>query len=756
MAWGAKLALGLVVFATGYFAWLDLNVQHRFEGKRFALPARIYARPLNLYEGMNLTAAELELELKSAGYHHVPTLKRAGSFERKQGAYRIATRAFGFWDGEEPARTLSLRIKNARVTSLRDGESATALARLDPALIGRVYPGHNEDRILLRTEQLPTYLTDAVIAVEDRGFYEHYGVSPRSILRAIWVNLRAGDAVQGGSTITQQLAKNLFLSHDRTLRRKLSEALISVILEARYSKDEILEMYLNEVYLGQEGRRSIHGFGLAARFYFGRRADELSVAESALLVGMVKGASAYNPRRQPERALRRRNLVLDVMAERGVIEPAVASGAKDAPLGVLKSKPKGASPHPAFVDLVRRQLAKDYREADLRTEGLRIFTTLNPTEQHAAETSLRTRLAGLEKAKKLKSLEGAVVVVDPRNGEVSALVGGRQPSDAGFNRALNALRPIGSLVKPAVYLAALEGGKYTLVTPIEDRPITVNGAKGEPWTPTNYDGEYEGQVPLVRALAESKNLAAVHLGLTVGLPKVRSALQRLGVERAIPKYPSILLGSLALTPLEVAQMYQTIANQGFRVPLRAIREVTDASSQPLQRYGLDLVQSVPPEPTFVLVNAMQAVMTQGTGKSARRALGDKLVVAGKTGTTGQLRDSWFAGFGANRLAVVWVGRDDNAPAGLSGASGALRVWADFVSAVNVESIPAEAPAGVDWHWADPERFSLLGDGCANLVRLPFLATGKPDVIHCRSSEQVSPRWRWRPIEPNDELPDSPG
>ena len=457
--------------------------------------------------------------------------------------------------------------------------------------------------------------------------------------------------------------------------------------------------------------------------------------ESALLIGLVKGPSAYNPRRQPKRALQRRNLVLDLMAEQGVISPSIAKRAKAAPLGILKKKPKGASPHPAFIDLIRRQLAHDYRDEDLRTNGLQIFTTLEPTVQNRAEETLSRALSQLEKERRLSKLEGAIVVVNPRNGEIRALVGGREQGEAGFNRGLGALRPIGSLVKPATFLAALEEGQHTLISPLQDHPVTIDNGQGEPWTPVNYDGKYSKRVTLIRALAESKNLAAVHLGMSIGLKKVRTMLKRLGIKRPIPLYPSLLLGSMALTPFEVAQMYQTLANQGFRIPLRAIREVTDRSGAPLQRYPLDLVQAVQPEPVFVLVHAMQAVMTKGTGRGARASLGSDIIIAGKTGTTDKLRDSWFAGFGENHLAVVWLGRDDNKPAGLSGASGAMRVWADLMSVLNLESLQHPSPSGVEWYWTDSKTSSLFTGHCPNKTSMPFITGTVTYIKRCQQTEQ---------------------
>ena len=733
-----KVSLGLFVVAAGYVAWVDLRVTTAFEGKRWAVPARIYARALALYPSMAITGAELNHELKSAGYRPVGNPSRPGEFSQPAGGFEIFTREFHYWDGTEPARRLNIAIEGGRISSLRDEHGDLAIIRLDPALIGRILPTHQEDRILVGVDDVPPLLISTLLAVEDRGFFDHHGISLRGIARALLANLRAGATVQGGSTITQQLAKNFFLSQERRLSRKLNELVIALILEARYRKEEILAAYLNEIYLGQQGGRAIHGFGLASHHYFARPVAELGAGEVATLVGLARGASYYNPHRQPERSLARRNLVLTIMAEQGLLAPGVAAKAKNRPLGVSTKPSPARTFHPAFMAMVRRQLQRDYHEDDLRSVGLRVFTTLDPSVQHQAEIVLRDEVTQLEKDRGMTAggLQGAVVVTDRNSAEVLALVGDRSVRREGFNRALDARRPVGSIIKPAVYLAALERSeRYTLASLVADTPVVIEGVEGEPWSPANYDHQSHGDVPLYIALARSYNQATVNVGMAVGVEEVLDVLRRLGYERQVPAYPSVLLGAVAMTPVEVTSVYQTVASGGFKMPLRAIREVTDSDGKRLTRYGLSVRQSFQPAPVYLLNRGLEEVMLTGTGRGASTVLGQSAGVAGKTGTTDDLRDSWFAGFDNRYLSVVWLGRDNNQPTGLTGASGALKVWTELMAAVEVERLRMPVPAGVEHYWTDLETQRITDRSCPNAVALPFISGTRFGYQPCGTANQ---------------------
>jgi penicillin-binding protein 1B len=717
-------ALGFGIFA----AYLDVRVRNEFEGRRFALPARIYARPLELHAGLRLAPGDLIDELRDLGYRDSPLPNDPGWFTRDADRVEIAVRPFVFWDGAQPARTIRLSFSEGKIASLTDSTGKDLpLVRLEPRAIGGIYPAGNEDRVLVRLDEVPKQLVQELIAVEDHNFYTHHGFDPRALARAA-ASVFSG-RLQGGSTITQQLVKNFFLTPERTLRRKFTELVMAILLEAHYGKDEILETYLNEIYLGQDRDRAIHGVGLAAQFYFNKEVRYLTAAETALLVALVKGPAVYDPRRHPKRALERRNLVLREARERGFLDMQQYALARSTPLGVAARPGMGTSPYPAFLQLVHRQLRRDYDEADLRSEGLRVFTTLDPRAQAAAEGSLAKHLERFDKEKrfgKQPGLEGAVVVADPQNGEVQALVGGRDPRYRGYNRALDAARPIGSLLKPVVYLTALaEPERYTLVTPIDDGPFVWKSRGAPDWEPKNYDLKFHGMVPLRVALEHSYNAATARLGTEIGVDKVLANVKKLGVDRELRPFASTLLGAAEMSPLEVAQMYQTLASGGFRSPLRAIREVTTQEGRPLQRYAIKVEQAFPPEPIVLITAALQGVVREGTAQGLKGFLPPEIGAAGKTGTTDEQRDAWFAGFTGDRVAVVWVGYDDNRAARLSGAAAALPIWGDLMAALSPEPLALAAPDTIERVWIDPQ-YGLRGDSqCAGAVELPFVQGSAP-------------------------------
>jgi penicillin-binding protein 1B len=718
-----------VLLATAYVAYLDFTVRVRFEGKRFALPARVYARPLELYPGLKLRPAELLAELSLLGYRETSRPGEPGSYHWRGQVVDLATRPFDFGNDRQESMALQVIFDSSGVKALQQRTDSTRLdlVRLDPVMIGGIYPGKNEDRVLVGLKDVPRHVVDALIAVEDNRYYSHHGIDPRGITRALFT-IVSGRGMQGGSTLTQQLVKNFYLTADRTLRRKFTEMVMAVLLEIHYSKEEILETYLNEVYLAQDGNRAIHGFGLAASFFFDKPLEKISLSETALLVALLKGPAYYNPRRHPQRAMERRNLVLAKMAENGFITNNQRLEARTAPLGVVDRPPRGTSPYPAFLDLVLRQLRRDYREEDLRSEGLRIITTLDPRVQDAAEKALAGRLSRLEKSRggDTAGLQGALVVTSVHDAEVQAVVGDRNPRYKGFDRALDARRPIGSLIKPIIYLTALQDPQhYTLATLLDDSPLVLKQAGTGDWKPQNYDKRSHGKVPMRTALANSYNLSTVRLGLAVGVASVMDNLQRLGIDRELPAYAASLLGANALSPIEVTQVYQTIAAGGFRTPLKAIREVLTADGEPLQRYSLEVEQVVDPASLYLLTVALQDVVREGTARRLAASLPSDLHVAGKTGTTNDLRDSWFAGFTGDRLAVVWVGRDDNQTAGLTGSTGAMTVWGDMMAGLDPEPLILPEPDGIERAWIDPVSELLSDSDCPNAIELPFIAGSAP-------------------------------
>ncbi|KFX71901.1 penicillin-binding protein [Pseudomonas taeanensis MS-3] len=727
LGWAFKLSLvGLVVLA-GFAVYLDAVVQEKFSGKRWTVPAKVYARPLELFVGQKLAKTDFLKELDALGYRRESAGSGPGGVSVAGNNLELHTRGFQFYESSEPSQRVRVRFSGDYVAGLSQANGGNlAVARLEPLLIGGLYPAHQEDRVLIKLEQVPPYLVETLVAVEDREFFNHFGVSPKSIARAVWVNATAGQLRQGGSTLTQQLVKNFYLTNERSLTRKAVEAMMAVLLELHYDKKDILEAYLNEVFLGQDGRRAVHGFGLASQYFFSQPLSELKLEQVALLVGMVKGPTYYNPRRNPERALERRNLVLDVLAEQGVVTPEEANTAKQKPLGVSSRGSMADSSFPAFIDLVKRQLREDYREADLTEEGLRIFTSFDPIIQLKAESALADSLKRLSGRKGVDQVEAGMVVSNPETGEVQALIGSRQPRFAGFNRALDAVRPIGSLIKPAIYLTALERpSQYTLTSLLEDQPFSIKGQDGQVWRPQNYDRKAHGTIYLYQGLVNSYNLSTAKLGLELGVPNVLKTLERLGVERKWPAYPSMLLGAGALTPLEVADMYQTLANGGFNTPLRGIRSVLTAEGEPLKRYPYQIQQRFDAGAIYLLQNAMQRTMHEGTGRSVYSQLPRSLALAGKTGTSNDSRDSWFAGFSQDLLAVVWLGRDDNGPTPLTGASGALQVWTEFMRKADPLPLDMPLPDNVVQAWVDANSGRGSDPSCPNAVQMPYIRGSEP-------------------------------
>ncbi|PCH84162.1 MAG: penicillin-binding protein 1B [Piscirickettsiaceae bacterium] len=724
-----KILLLSIIVAGFYVAYLDYRVRTQFEGKRWELPAHVYASPVELFQGFPMSASQFETLLGDLHYTHRSNLNASGLYKRSGSTFSLRTRKFDFWDGIETAKTVHISFIHNQVAQIKDLTSGRALPllRLDPVQVGSFYPSHKEDRVLVKIDDVPQTLIDGLLAIEDKDFYHHMGVSAKGILRALWVNVKAGSVVQGGSTLTQQLVKNFYLNAERSLWRKAKEAVMALILEIRYEKNDILEAYLNEVFLGQDGERSINGFGMASIFYFNQPLAELKPHQTALLVGLVKGPSYYNPRRHPTRALKRRNLVLNEMVKLGVLPDQQRNIARGYGLNISTFKQLKSSRFPAFLDLVKRQLGRDYNNEDLTSEGLNIFSTLDYEIQTKAEKIFSHQLSLLSKRSSASDdvLQGAMVITRRESGEIVAVIGDKNPQYNGFNRALDAIRPIGSLVKPAVYLTALmDPSRYTLATKIEDRSISLKQQNGELWAPQNYDKVEHGDVTLQSALVHSYNLATVRLGMALKVSNVKRTIEKLGVSRPIKPYPSLLLGAIPMSPIEVAQMYQTFAGDGFLTPLRSIQSVMSSDKEPLQRYPLAIRETVDSSAVYLVNTAMQAVMREGTGRSVYQFMSGEYNFAGKTGTTDELRDSWFAGYSGDYVAVVWLGRDDNKPANLTGSQGALRVWAAVMREITKQAVDLTPTDDIVFSWVD-EQGLQANESCRDAVQYPFIKGSEP-------------------------------
>ena len=725
-----RLTLAVFVLTTlalaGYLFYLDRLITSTFEGRRWSVPAIVYAQPLELYGGAGLNLVDVRAELDRLGYRQRTNLNNPGTYKRTGQELGIHLRAFAFMERARASQRISIRFRPNGIRDIRDVSGRPVpLIRLDPLNIGSFFPSHGEDRLVLPPEAVPELLLAALKAVEDRNFDKHAGFDLRGIARAIWVDITSGELKQGGSTLTQQLVKSYYLSNRRTFERKLRELAMAVILDARFTKDDLLNAYVNEIYLGQDGNRAVHGFGLGSQFYFNKPLAELAPHELATLIAIIRGPSYYNPQRHPERVKQRRNLVLTKMHEAGLIDNGVHANSRTVPLNVISGARTGGAYYPAFMDMVRATLASSYDEEDLSSRGLRVFATLSPRDQDAVENAMAEGFATLDlrqppnssatddPARPAAQLQGAAIVASTQTGEILAVAGGRTAGFDGFNRALNARRPVGSLLKPVVYLTALERG-YHLASEIQDVPVSLPLTGQAPWEPSNFDGKSHGSVPLMRALGDSLNLATINLGLSIGVDQVALRLEQLTGQPTVNQYPSLLLGAESLTPITVLGIYNTFASGGFYMPAKSVISVLDETGVPVSHHPFELEARIAPVYADTINRALEIVMQQGTGKSSVHS---NLGVAGKTGTSDDYRDSWFVGYDNSKIAVVWLGYDDNRPTGLTGASGALRVWDRILTTLGVDPLKPSQQE----NWTDVEYASglLANHSCAQVVQVPI-------------------------------------
>jgi penicillin-binding protein 1B len=731
---GALLALGLAVgIGVPVFWVLDKQVRAEFEQLAWQVPTRVYARPLRLEPGLRLDAATLELELAAAAYRKDGSGDLPGTWSRDGGVFHIATRAFTDLDGPVPGQRLEVQLSGGRVAAVRDrrAQRKLDLARVDPARIATLYGNVQEERRLVQLREVPSLLVMGLQAVEDRDFKHHHGIDPWGMMRAMWVNVREGELEQGASTLTQQLVRSLFLTREKRLSRKLKEIAYSLIIEFRYDKQRILEAYLNQVYMGQQGNQSIHGVAAASEFWFGRELGSLRTEDMALLVGMIQGPSLFDPRRKPEAAKGRRDLVLLVWNQLELIDDAEFKRARAAPLAVSARPGVTRNRNPAFMDLVRRQLARDYPADALRGAGLSVMTTLSPSAQLLSEQAVSGTLDRVQR-KDGPPLQAGMVVTDTRSGEVLAMVGNRNTDTPGFNRALEAQRPVGSLLKPMVYLLALaQPGNWSLATPVDDAPVNLTLPNGRTWNPENSDGRSHGRVSLVDALAHSYNQATVRVGMDVGPERLAELLKVLAGLRA-PANPSLILGSVDLSPFAMAQVYQFLASGGQIQPLRAVRGVVDPKGKAINRYDFNAEPAKEGDAVAarLVTLALQEAVTRGTGRPLLADGLGRLNAAGKTGTSNDSRDSWFAGYTGDHLAVAWVGNDKNEPTGLYGATGAMRVWSALFQ--KLPSAPLDVGGeGLEWGWVDAQQFATTEENCEGARRYAFVAGYlPPEHVSC--------------------------
>ena len=714
-----------------YYVSFSKMIDARMHGELQRVDPRVFARPFQLRRGQSTSQLELIERLNELGYSHRARAEQSGEFTVGRDTLVFIPR-----DGDRSGNTVRIvftgRTKSREPATVGrieiiGGKPAQSVT-LAPPLITALVTSGREKRRDVPLQVIPQQMVNAVLAIEDRRFYDHPGVDPIGTVRAVYTNLFEDKPyLVGGSTLTQQIVKNTFLTPEKSLRRKTLEWFMSVVLERQLSKDQILELYLNDVSLGQRGSFAIHGVAEAARLFFAKDISNVSLSEAATIAGVIQSPSRLSPFNHPERARERRDVVLQSMAAAGFISAEAADRATKEPLRMAARALDSEAPY--FVDHVSKQLQEKYRSVATTVD---VYTTLDLHLQRLAQDAVRAGVARLDETLKRRRRrpQVALIAIDPRNGEVLALVGGRSYNQSQYNRATDARRQPGSVFKPFVYLAAFERAHeegrtdFTPATIVTDEPTTwvVND---EEWSPGNYEGQYDGPITLRRALALSRNIAAIKVAEATGYSEVASLWRRIGAGTPPRAYPSIALGVFEVTPLEVAQAYTAFPNGGTIKPLRSISRLVSAGRDiPLQTAAPRTIAR--PETTFLLTSMMRSVMNEGTGAGARSA-GFRLDAAGKSGTTNDLRDAWFVGFTPELLTVVWVGMDDNQPVGLSGTQAALPIWTSFMARALAgrASTSFESPEGITLVDIDRDTGQLAGPLCPRIFPETFIAGTEP-------------------------------
>ncbi|HYC59036.1 MAG TPA: PBP1A family penicillin-binding protein [Thermoanaerobaculia bacterium] len=740
--------LAFVAFL-GFVGYTYVVITKKFDSvTRWDLPSRVYSDATPIVAGISYPRSLLEPKLNHVGYREVKKrVENPGEYRYIGDDVEIFLNNFEYPDMEFHAMPVLMEMDGSTVRSLKrltDGIILRGI-RIEPELITSIYDNEMEDRTPVALAAVPKVLVDAIIATEDKSFYSHEGISVRGIARAVWTDLRNKSLIAGGSTLTQQLVKNLYLTHARTFTRKGQEALMAVLLEIRYPKEQILEAYLNEIYLGNNGSVQIAGVEQASQHYFGKKVTYLTLNEAATLAGIIRSPNTLTPLKYPDRAKPRRDTVLKLMLDQGRITEREYQETVAMPLSLTRF-PRTSRSAPFFVDLVLKQLRETYVETQLKTEGLRIFTTLDTTMQRSAEEALDNGIASLSKKYRHvrnseTPLEGVVLTVQPGTGYVKALVGGRNYSKTQFNRAIQARRQPGSLFKPFVYVTAMNpergGQALTASTVLDDSPISVQAGTAV-WKPQNYDNRFHGRVSVREALAHSYNIPAVRAAIDAGVPNVIKTAANIGVESRLEAYPSVSLGSFEVTPLEIAFAYSVFANLGVKAEPVSILAVVRRDGSLAETRNVKMKRVAPASVCYVMNDVLKDVFNYGTAARAR-SLGFNHQYAGKTGTTSNYRDAWFIGYSPRVLSLVWIGFDDGHSTRLAGGDACVPIWTRHMNRIDglVADVDWKRPEDVTEREIDPESGMLATPYCPTTREETYVAGTEPQsvcAIHAGSGD----------------------
>lgn len=759
---GVLAAVGLGVFTFFYVKYSRI-IDAKLRGEVFVRTSGIYAQPPTIKAGQSLSMTDLRTYLDRIGYVESATATD------QRGHYSVNGQTMTVEPSHDALVDNALAFPALNVTFSKNSEAIVRIvdkttnkqmqsAEIEPELLSSVSNADKEKRLVVGYDELPVNLTNAIIAIEDRRFLEHRGVDYRGLARAVWINITNREVQQGGSTLTQQLVKNMFLTPEKTYKRKLEEAFIAIVIETKLSKEQIMQLYCNEVFLGQQGNYSLNGFGEASRAYFDKDVSKLDLKESALLAGMIRGPSLYNPFSNQDKAIERRNAVLDAMAEMNFISSQQAEDTKKLDIGVRERRAVANADAPYFLDYLQTELGAEFPGMDLSRQSLRIYSTIDMNLQRAAERAVRDNLAALDKiyagrktdAVPPGTLQAALVAIDPHTGEILALVGGRDYEKSQLNRATDANRQPGSVFKPIVYATALETAytgeqvdAITAVTPFLDSPEKFYTANGDVYEPDNYGKSYSNKsLPLREGLVKSLNVITVRVAEKVGLFQIQQIATKLGLPKP-PPYLSIALGTTEATPMQVAGAYSAFANLGLRVKPTGLKRVTDGQGSTIKALRPETSQALHPQVAYIMTDFMKDVLNRGTAAGAR-SRGFTSLAAGKTGTS---RDGWFAGYTPNLVCVVYVGFDDGSQLGLEGSKSALPIWTDFMkSALRMRpdlggdefQKPVDGVVEAD---VDPESGELVVQGCGANHKVELFVDGTQPRETCSlhsGPEVISP------------------